>query len=140
MKHTSRRLTQPFRHRRPTRHNTPTRIPLNVIGPQVKRQRQLLGLTQSLLNERLRQAGLKIGKTAVARIENQCRQVSDIEFFALARLLEISPELLLSFNDPQVKRDAELIRYTPRTNIARPSYSAVELKRCPLNRPECSAR
>lgn len=105
------------------------KIPNNVVGPQVKKQRGLLGLTQAQLNERLRNAGLKIGKTAIARIESQRRHVSDIEFFALARFLQTSPDVLLPFNDPRVKREIELMRRRPDKNVYRPGYTEAELSR-----------
>lgn len=68
--------------------------PANVIGPQVRKVRQRLGLTQEELAARCQLAGLDISRSTLGQIESRLRYISDEELLALASLLGISTDQL----------------------------------------------
>jgi transcriptional regulator with XRE-family HTH domain len=70
----------------------------NLIGQQIKLARQLHKprLTQSELATRLQLDGCDINRNSVAKIEMGLRQVTDVEVFKLAKVLNVSIEWLFS--------------------------------------------
>lgn len=64
------------------------RPPGNIVGPQVRRIRTELGLSQPELAARCQRLGWDVGRDIIARIEAQIRLVSDTELVFLARSLE----------------------------------------------------
>lgn len=71
---------------------------LNLCGPQVAKFRVAAPekLSQRALADRLQLAGLDLGKNAIQRIECGQRFVTDIELNALAQVLHVTVEQLLS--------------------------------------------
>jgi len=61
----------------------------NVVGPQLRRIRNRLELSQAELAVRLQLAGLDWGRVAVAKIESRIKRVNDAELFMLARVLKV---------------------------------------------------
>lgn len=61
---------------------------MNVIGPQVGRIRQELGLTQEEFTARCGVLGWRLSRGTLAKVESQVRCVSDAEAFVLARALK----------------------------------------------------
>ena len=86
-------------------------IPANVIGPQLRKTRVLLGLTQEELAVRCQLAGLDISRSTLGQIEARLRFVCDTELAVLAPLLGVSLEEL--YPDPIRKRlRAKKFRWT----------------------------
>ena len=68
----------------------------NLCGRTIEAVRKKLGISQRELASRLQLYGLSLDKNAVQRMESGQRFVADIELAALAQVLEISYEELLS--------------------------------------------
>ena len=69
--------------------------PANICGPSVARLRRKMDLTQLELQHRCRAAGWPAARSALAKVENQTRSVSDYELVALAFALRVSIGRLL---------------------------------------------
>lgn len=63
--------------------------PQNAIGPQLRRLRLRLGITEAVFAERISAEGWKTTADEVVAIENQQRSVSDVEVLYLARVLAV---------------------------------------------------
>jgi len=68
------------------------KYPANVVGPQIRKARYRLGLTQERLAARCQMAGLDISRATLAQIESRLRYVSDEELFILASALKVSSD------------------------------------------------
>ena len=68
---------------------------MNMIGKQVKKQRRALKMSQQELSNKLELMGVYICRGSVSRIEDESRTVTDIELFALSRVLKISVNELI---------------------------------------------
>lgn len=68
----------------------------NLCGAKVAALRKEMGLSQRALADRLQLDGLDIDKNAIQRLECGKRFVTDIELVALARVLRVSVELLVT--------------------------------------------
>jgi transcriptional regulator with XRE-family HTH domain len=68
--------------------------PSNVVGPQIRKRRYDLGLTQEQLAARCQLRGLDISRGTLSQIEAQVRCVKDLELFKLASVLKISTDSL----------------------------------------------
>ena len=68
----------------------------NLCGRTIAAFRKKLGISQRELDSRLQLYGLSLDKNAVQRMESGQRFVTDMELAALAQVLEISYEELLS--------------------------------------------
>lgn len=66
----------------------------NVIGVNIKRIRKEKNLTQEELSARLYILGLNIDRPMISKIENQQREITDIEILAFAKTLSVSIENL----------------------------------------------
>lgn len=73
---------------------------LNICGKKIKALRQQLKPTtsQRALAEKLQLVGVDLDKNAIQKIECGKRFVTDIELRALAKILKISADELLSDN------------------------------------------
>jgi len=71
-----------------------TKKPANIIGPQIRKRRSDLDLTQEELATRCQLAGLDISRGTLSQIEAQLRCVTDDELFALARILNVTSDSL----------------------------------------------
>ncbi len=67
---------------------------LNVIGPQLRRRREELGMTQERLAARCQVLGFDLTRGTVAKIESRVRSVSDHEIPFLAKALNTPMETL----------------------------------------------
>ena len=76
----------------------------NLLGPALRRAREESRprLTQSDLAEILTEMGLPMDRSAISRIENQERALSDIEFMYFCAALGVDSATLVSrtFQDP----------------------------------------
>jgi transcriptional regulator with XRE-family HTH domain len=63
----------------------------NVVGPHIRdaRLRASRKVSQEELAARLQAMGVQLDQTAVSRIENRERQVTDVELLAICRALGI---------------------------------------------------
>lgn len=68
----------------------------NLCGRNVATERKRMKISQRELADRLQLYGLSIDKNTVQRIESGQRFVTDIELAALANVLELTYEALLS--------------------------------------------
>ena len=71
-------------------------VRMNMIGEQVRFLRKKKKMSQKALSEKLELLGVYVCRGSVSRIEDQSRTVTDIEMFAIARVLEVSTEALFS--------------------------------------------
>jgi transcriptional regulator with XRE-family HTH domain len=62
----------------------------NVIGHQIKRIREKLGITQEQLAIRIEMAGWQVDRFIVSKIERGDRQLSDVEAQTIAKALKVS--------------------------------------------------
>lgn len=66
----------------------------NAVGANIRRLRYAKHLTQEILTARCNVAGCDLSRSTLAKIEAQIRGVSDIELFAVARVLGVPIEEL----------------------------------------------
>jgi transcriptional regulator with XRE-family HTH domain len=71
-----------------------TKTPANVVGPQIRRVRLALGLTQEQLATKCQLVGLDISRATLAQIEAQFRCVVDSELWLLSRVLNTTTDSL----------------------------------------------
>jgi transcriptional regulator with XRE-family HTH domain len=86
----------------------------NVFGPALRRAREesRLHLTQSDLAEIMTEMGLSIDRSAISRIENQERAITEIEVMYFCAALRIDPAKLFSlmYREPSIIPSYEDIR------------------------------
>ncbi len=68
----------------------------NVVGPRIRESRYRGGqrVSQTELAARLQAVGVDLDPSAISRIENQERLVTDIEILAICEVLGVPVELL----------------------------------------------
>ena len=76
---------------------------MNLCGPQVKKYRGLLNLSQQELAEKCQLLGWDVSRDIIARIELRVRCVEDGEMLYLCRSLKTSPSVLLGFENECVR-------------------------------------
>lgn len=74
---------------------------MNLIGANVRRIRNEKKLSQQLLSSKLELMGVYVCRGSVSRIEDQTRTVTDIELYAISKVLDVSIYDLLENNDKQ---------------------------------------
>ena len=67
---------------------------LNLIGPNVRKQRNHRNWTQEVLAQKLQLSGWDITRASLAKLEAQVRRVSDGEVLFLAKVLKVSTDAL----------------------------------------------
>ena len=67
----------------------------NLIGEKVRELRAKAGMSQQMLSNRLELEGVYVCRGSVSRIEDCSRTVTDIELYAIARVLGVSASDLL---------------------------------------------
>ena len=70
----------------------------NLIGKNLKRLRTEKRVSQQALSEKLELLGVYVCRGSISRIEDYSRTVTDIELFAIAAVLDVSPAEL--YPDP----------------------------------------
>ena len=81
-----------------------TKTPANVVGPQVRKLRNKLDLTQEALAARCQLHGLDISRGTLSQIEARLRRVADSELFRLSAVLNVSTDDLFP-SDMRNERD-----------------------------------
>ena len=69
-----------------------TKTPANVVGPQVRKLRNKLDLTQEELAARCQLHGLDISRGTLSQIEARLRRVADSELFRLSVVLNVATD------------------------------------------------
>ena len=67
----------------------------NLIGSNLKRIRRKMKMSQQLLSNRLELEGVYVCRGSVSRIEDFSRTVTDIELYAIAKVLGVDVSELL---------------------------------------------
>ncbi len=67
---------------------------MNLIGDNVKKYRKQRRMSQQALSNQLELMGVYICRGSVSRIEDRSRTVTDIELYALSKVLRVSKEAL----------------------------------------------
>lgn len=62
---------------------------MNIIGPKIKRLRELDHMTQEELSAQCNLLGWNISRGTLAKIESQVRRVTDTEVALIARVLDV---------------------------------------------------
>jgi len=71
-----------------------TKTPANIVGPQIRKRRSDLGLTQEELATRCQLHGFDISRGTLSQIEAQLRCVTDDELLAFAQVLKVTTDSL----------------------------------------------
>lgn len=71
---------------------------MNLIGENVRKYRKLNKMSQQALSDKLELLGVYVCRGSVSRIEDKIRTVTDIELFAIAKVLNVSIEQLFNNN------------------------------------------
>ncbi len=66
----------------------------NVVGKNIEQLRKERGIKQKDFISKLQTMGVDINPTSYSKLEGQVRYATDIELFAIARLLEVSIDAL----------------------------------------------
>ena len=67
----------------------------NMIGLNLRRTRKMRGLSQQEISDKLGLMGVYVCRGSVSRIEDYTRSVTDIELYALAKVLGVGVDELL---------------------------------------------
>ena len=81
-----------------------TKTPANIVGPQIRKRRNELEMTQEELATRCQLNGLDISRGTLSQIEAQLRCVTDDELWALARVLKVSTDDLFPARSRRSKK------------------------------------
>lgn len=63
---------------------------MNLIGSNVRHFRRQRKMSQQKLSDQLELLGVYVCRGSISRIEDKSRTVTDIELFALAKVLDVS--------------------------------------------------
>lgn len=66
----------------------------NLIGGNLKKLREKMKISQQELSNKLELLGVYVCRGSVSRIEDCSRTVTDIELFAIAKVLGVDPKEL----------------------------------------------
>ena len=69
---------------------------VNITGGQIKKYRKKACLSQRQLSEKLELEAVYTCRGSISRIESGQRAVTDIELFAIAKVLGVSVEMLFA--------------------------------------------
>lgn len=71
----------------------------NICGANIERVRKQLGMKQTTLVSKMQLLGVDINPSSLSKLEGQTRSVTDIELKAIAKILGVPIEELLSEED-----------------------------------------
>lgn len=63
---------------------------INLVGRNIKKYRKLNKMSQQKLSNQLELLGVYVCRGSISRIEDMSRTVTDIELFAIAKVLHVS--------------------------------------------------
>ncbi len=67
---------------------------MNMIGDNVKKYRKKRKMSQQMLSNKLELLSVYICRGSISRVEDRTRTVTDIELYALSKVLDVSIEAL----------------------------------------------
>ncbi len=79
---------------------------MNLVGKNVKKYRKKKKMSQMTLSEKLELFSVYICRGSISRVEDQSRTVTDIELFALAKVLGVSIENLFEGTECTEENDS----------------------------------
>lgn len=62
---------------------------MNIIGSNVKKYRKKLKISQQMLSNKLELLGVYVCRGSISRIEDKSRTVTDIELYAISKVLNV---------------------------------------------------
>ena len=68
---------------------------MNLIGDNVRKYRKLRKMSQQILSAKLELMGVYVCRGSVSRIEEKVRTVTDIELYAISKVLGVTMEDLI---------------------------------------------
>lgn len=68
---------------------------MNLIGDNVRKFRKLRKMSQQTLSTKLELMGVYVCRGSISRIEDKVRTVTDIELYALSKVLGVTMEDLI---------------------------------------------
>ena len=71
----------------------------NICGANIERIRKQLGMKQATLVSKMQLMGVDINPSSLSKLEGQTRSATDIELKAIAAILGVTMEELLSENN-----------------------------------------
>ena len=74
----------------------------NICGANIERIRKQLGMKQSTLMSKMQLMGVDINPSSLSKLEGQTRSATDIELKAIAKILGVRVEELLSGSDGKI--------------------------------------
>lgn len=72
---------------------------MNLIGANVKKYRQKQKMSQQMLSNKLELLGVYVCRGSISRIEDCSRTVTDIELYALSKVLRVEIADLISVDN-----------------------------------------
>lgn len=72
---------------------------MNLVGRNIKKYRKLNKMSQQKLSNQLELLGVYVCRGSISRIEDMSRTVTDIELFAIAKVLHVSVINLFEENE-----------------------------------------
>ena len=73
----------------------------NIVGHNVRKYRQMRGLSQQTLSNRLETLAIYICRGSISRIEDKQRTVTDLELYGLSQILNVPIEKLFEPEEPK---------------------------------------
>lgn len=62
---------------------------MNLIGDNVRQYRKKMKMSQQMLSNKLELLGVYVCRGSISRIEDKSRTVTDIELYAIAKVLNV---------------------------------------------------
>ncbi len=72
---------------------------MNLIGENVKKLRKKKKMSQQYLSNQLELMGVYVCRGSISRIEDCSRTVTDIELYAISKVLNVDMQDLFTFSD-----------------------------------------
>ncbi len=69
----------------------------NLIGSRIREARVRAGYSQRQLSEQMELMAVYTCRGSISRIENGRRAITDIEIYAICRVLNVSPDILFGW-------------------------------------------
>lgn len=73
----------------------------NIVGHNVRKYRQMRGLSQQTLSNRLETLAIYICRGSSSRIEDKQRTVTDLELYGLSQILNVPIEKFFEPEEPK---------------------------------------
>ena len=72
---------------------------MNLIGSKVREYRKIRKMSQQKLSDKLELLGVYVCRGSVSRIEDRTRTVTDIELYAISKVLDVPISELIEIPD-----------------------------------------